>query len=465
MSTSLDGNESQISSILFPTNILINDSIGIIEVNEEQISGKNKEITNQFDRFFYDDQNQTMISGKDILLSSMEEFNYSYFMNNNQNKILSSFIKDEYQERLFNELSANIKNENGYAVYYENPINLNVSSNFIQINDNIYIVNKNLFNIKNNAYINNDHILNDDYKKIKNILLKYYNRDTKNISQDYTILHNIRAKMVDEEKNISGVLISGLIGDNLKSSDIILTGYIINKSLSTPLDSLFMKSLALMNSSFNNNQFNFLSSLISLSQLSSLNLNINKPLIKIMESIKDEYPNFYQNDDEKFIIINDLLNKNYNISDKWIKGYLQLTDDKNKKQVLMIDDIAISFSCFDKNVADINDKTVPIYDFSNKELEHINLLKPINEGVLSRLIQKYKSVLETYDPDFESKILYNSEDEQLSTTSYDSILIKPLFEILSGTNECSGFFKELFSILPVESFYRFLNLSSIGHKP
>ena len=166
MSDTFDDNESTIFSILFPENILINDSIGIIEVNEEQKEDGSNILTNQFNRFYYDDQYSLTDNNNEIFLSSMEKFNYTYLANNKKNTILSSHIKEGYNEKILNELSSNIKNENGYAVYYENPINLSVSSNFIQVNDNIYTINKNLFTIQNNSYLNNDHILNKKYQKI-----------------------------------------------------------------------------------------------------------------------------------------------------------------------------------------------------------------------------------------------------------------------------------------------------------
>ena len=470
MPNTFDDNQTIISSFLFPENFLINNSIGIIEVNEKQLQQNDEwssdqnlnsndenciEIfeSNQFNRFFYDDQNESMIDSNNFLLSSMKDLNYSYFMNNNKNSVLLDHIKDGYNEVLSDHLSSNIGTNNNYSVYYENPINLNVSSNFIQVNDKIYLIDKNLFDIKNNIYLNNDHILN--YKD-KDSMMSFYNRDPKSVPKSYTVSHKTVAKLIDEELNISGVVISGLFNNNLKSNDVILTGYINNTSLKIPSSSILMSSLISFDNDMftphNGNMLNTFDDLFKTFSLESLSGNLSGTLSNVIEAIRYKFNSLYQTNKEKFEIINDLLNRNLNISESMIQGFLKIMNNDNK-QALVIDNTLVSYISFDKVVSNINDKSVPIYDISNKSLSNIDLICPISQAELNRLINssKYKPLLSGIF----NKILYNSKINQISTENYDSILIKPIYNILK--EKSLEFFKDLFSILPINSFFRFLN--------
>lgn len=199
------------SSIIYPDNILLNNSIGIVEINESIVNGENE----NFYRLYFDEEipisnNNDKLSSKFNLLS-MDNFKYSYFIKNEPKNILSSYYKDnEYFIAMSKQisLSANATfDKNDPAVYYDKSINFNnVQSNFIQLNDKIYIINKNLFDIKNNVYIKNQFLFEENIPKNLNM---FFNRDPNNKTVDFEINHKFIVKLIDKDENTYGIYISG----------------------------------------------------------------------------------------------------------------------------------------------------------------------------------------------------------------------------------------------------------------
>lgn len=164
-----------------------------------------------------------------------------------------------------------------------------------------------------------------------------------------------------------------------------------------------------------------------------------------------------QSNDKAYIIDNEKFNdttKSYTL-DQW-------ADKTNEVQRLAYDILSAYVSTtYKENYFDdshyVNNKAVPIYCLDNRALNDLKYIRLFDKDTIDRIVSKYDVV-----QSISGEVLFNSKEQKMDTVNYDAILIDPIINAYAEDFEMKGseiepLFEDIFTNIPKESFYRFLN--------
>lgn len=108
----------------------------------------------------------------------------------------------------------------------------------------------------------------------------------------------------------------------------------------------------------------------------------------------------------------------------------------------------------------VNNKSVPIYRLNDSALTDLKYIRLYDKECIDNLLNKYDKVKQ-----ISGEVLFNSKSQENDIVNYDSILIDPIISVYAETfkensfksSVISSLFEDIFTHIPMESFYRFLN--------
>ena len=108
----------------------------------------------------------------------------------------------------------------------------------------------------------------------------------------------------------------------------------------------------------------------------------------------------------------------------------------------------------------VNNKSVPIYQLNDSALTDLKYIRLYDKSCIDELLNKYDDIKR-----ISGEVLFNSKSQRNDVVNYDSILIDPIIGIYAEIFETKAFkssvisslFEDIFTHVPMGSFYRFLN--------